>query len=203
MSAPPIPEPPRSLDTLHDRAQACRACALGAHATQAVLGEGPPDARTVLIGEQPGDVEDVQGRPFVGPAGKLLDRALIEAGLDRQQLYLTNAVKHFKWRPQGQRRLHQKPTLGEVRACHPWLEAELALIRPRLVVCLGATAAQSVFGRAFKITTERGLLHTLPSGATAFATVHPSYLLRIPDRSQQQAEYARFVTDLKRIHAFA
>jgi DNA polymerase len=169
------------------------------NATQTVFGEGPEDADVVLMGEQPGDKEDLTGHPFVGPAGKLLDRALVEAGIDRTRVYITNAVKHFKWRPAGKVRLHQKPNREEVQACRQWWELELAAISPRVLVCLGATAAQAVFGPSFRVTKERGRFTKLPTGVEAVATVHPSSILRAEER--REAEFADFVDDLKAVAA--
>lgn len=187
------------LHDLQERAQGCRNCPLWADATQTVFGEGPVDATTVLVGEAPGDQEDRQGRPFVGPAGQLLDRALAEAGIDRSTVYLTNAVKHFKFTLRGKRRLHQKPDRGEIEACKPWLFSELELIQPRLVVALGATAAQSLMGRVVTIGRERGRFQPYPPDRSLFVTVHPSYLLRLPDERSQAMEYKRFVDDLRLI----
>jgi uracil-DNA glycosylase len=170
-----------SLQTLREEAAHCRACPLWKDATQTVFGEGPPDAQALLVGEQPGDKEDLAGKPFVGPAGQMLDRALIEAGIDRRKVYVTNAVKHFKFVPRGKIRLHQKPTTPEIRACRQWYERELAVIKPTLVVALGATAAQSVFGKITPINKTRGRLLDLDEGIKALVTVHPSYLLRLPD----------------------
>lgn len=189
----------RSLRTLATAAQSCRGCDLYKNATQAVFGEGPADARVVMIGEQPGDVEDREGEPFVGPAGRLLDRALAEAGLRREEIYLTNAVKHFKFtrRGGGQRRIHDKPDRGEVLACHPWLTAELAVVQPQIIVLLGATAAQALLGAAFRITRERGRL--IESGDRRyFATAHPSAVLRSRNRDE---DYAALVRDLSGVAA--
>jgi DNA polymerase len=187
------------LAALHEAASTCRACPLWRHATCVVFGEGPPRARVVLVGEQPGDQEDRQGKPFVGPAGRLLDRALAEAGVDRAALHVTNAVKHFKWEPRGKRRLHVTPGPREIAACRPWLEAELRALAPGLIVCLGATAAQSVTGRAVKVLAERGQLTPTAFGAPALITVHPSSLLRLPPGEDPGAAFARFVDDLRRI----
>ncbi len=175
----------------------CRACPLWRNATQTVFGEGPPDAPIMLIGEQPGDKEDLAGRPFVGPAGKILDRALHDAGIDRDKTYVTNAVKHFKFVPRGKIRLHQKPTTPEIKACRPWYERERAALDPVLVVAMGATAAQSVFGKITPIGRSRGRLIDLDERAKALVTVHPSYLLRLPDAEAKAREYARFVADLR------
>ena len=162
-----------------------------------MFGEGPPDARIMLVGEQPGDKEDLAGKPFVGPAGAMLDRALEEAGIDRRKAYVTNAVKHFKFVPRGKIRLHQKPNTSEIRACRPWYERELAAIKPDLVVAMGATAAQSVFGKTTPIHKNRGRLIDLEDGTRALLTVHPSYLLRLPDEEAKALEYQRFVEDLR------
>jgi probable DNA metabolism protein len=177
-------------------AMSCRACPLWAPATHTVFGEGPENARIMLVGEQPGDVEDIKGRPFVGPAGQLLDRALAEAGLDRSQAYVTNAVKHFKFVPRGKRRIHQKPNSTEIRACNPWLEQELTLVAPGLIVAMGATATHGIFGKAMPIGANRGKL-LQHEGRKVVITVHPSYLLRLPDEEAKHREYAAFVEDLK------
>ena len=186
-----------SLEVLREQADACRACPLWKNATQTVFGEGPPHASIMLVGEQPGDKEDLAGRPFVGPAGQMLDSALREAGIDRPKVYVTNAVKHFKFVPRGKFRLHQKPNTPEIKACRQWYERELAAIRPALVVAMGATAAQSVFGKITPINKSRGRLIDLPDGLQALVTVHPSYLLRLPDADAKAREYQRFVEDLK------
>ena len=175
----------------------CTACHLYKHATQTVFGEGPKGAPMMLVGEQPGDYEDVAGKPFVGPAGKIMDRALEEAGIDRSQVYVTNAVKHFKWEPRGKRRIHQKPNSREIAACRPWLEAELRLVKPKLLVCLGATAAQAIFGPSFRVTRERGKVLSSKLAPRVLATVHPSSLLRQPDEESREREYRRFVVDLR------
>jgi uracil-DNA glycosylase len=185
-----------NIRTLRAEAANCRACPLWKNATQTVLGEGPQRAQMMLVGEQPGDKEDTLGRPFVGPAGQVLDRALDEAGIDRSKVYVTNAVKHFKFVPRGKIRLHQKPNTQEIRACRPWYERELATIRPTLVVALGATAAQSVFGKITPINKSRGRLIKLESDLMALVTVHPSFLLRLPDSTAKRREYRRFVGDL-------
>jgi uracil-DNA glycosylase len=185
------------LDRLREQASQCRACPLWKDATQTVFGEGPLTARIMLVGEQPGDKEDLAGRPFVGPAGQVLDRALEQAGLDRRQLYVTNAVKHFKFFPRGKFRLHQKPVSPEIRACRPWYEQELAAVKPRLVVALGATAVQCVFGKIMPINKNRGRLIDLDANMKALVTIHPSYLLRLPDEAAQRHEFERFVDDLK------
>jgi uracil-DNA glycosylase family protein len=189
-----------SIATLRRKAASCTACPLYRHATQTVFGEGNAHASIVLVGEQPGNDEDLAGRPFVGPAGRLLDRALDRAGLERSHLYVTNAVKHFKWskdRSGGKRRIHEKPNASEVEACRPWLEQELWLIRPQVVVCLGATAARSVLGRAVTIAASRGRLLTSPEGYRTLVTVHPSALLRIPDPADREDAEERFIADLR------
>ncbi len=185
-----------SLPVLAQSVQQCEGCDLYRHATQAVLGEGPSHTLVMMIGEQPGDVEDRTGRPFVGPAGKLLDRALADAHIDRRQLYVTNAVKHFKFEARGKRRIHGKPNTAQVTACRPWLEAEIKVVKPQLVVCLGATAAQSMLGRTFRLTKSRGQFFPHELAPEVTATVHPSALLRAPDEERRQAEYELFVRDL-------
>jgi DNA polymerase len=184
------------LSILAAAAKECQGCDLYAHATQTVFGEGSREARAVLIGEQPGDREDVVGRPFVGPAGRLLDRALEEAGIDRGATYVTNAVKHFKNEPRGKRRIHKKPNSAEIEACRPWLDAELAAVRPDVVVCLGATAAQTLLGKDFPLMRERGMVKETAQWRVV-PTVHPSSLLRIPEPERRHGEYARFVDDLR------
>ena len=187
----------KSLSSLREEAARCRACDLWQHATQTVFGEGSVHAQIMLIGEQPGDKEDLAGRPFVGPAGMMLDRALEEAGVDRKKTYVTNAVKHFKFVPRGKIRLHQKPTTPEIKACRQWYERELVLLKPNLVVALGATAAQCVFGKATPVNKNRGRVIASPDGVKVMVTVHPSYLLRLPDEDAKAREYGRFVDDLK------
>jgi DNA polymerase len=167
--------------------------------TQTVFGEGPSKAEVMMVGEQPGDAEDLAGHPFVGPAGKLLDRALEEAGIDRRRVYVTNVVKHFKWEPRGKRRIHAKPNSAEIAACRPWLETEIALVKPRVLVCLGATAAQALLGRAFKVSQQRGTFVPSPLASRVTATVHPSSILRAPDDEARRAEMQRFVADLARV----
>lgn len=192
--------PPRtgSLEVLRDEAAGCRACALWEHATQTVFGEGQWGARIVLIGEQPGDVEDVTGRPFVGPAGHLLDDALDAAGIPREDAYVTNVVKHFKWKPVRKRRIHQRPNQEEVSACRPWLDAELDAIQPRVIVVLGATAAQSLLGRSFRVTRQRGVpLQATGLAEWVLATVHPSSILRQPDSAARHAAFDSFTADLR------
>ena len=186
-----------SLKTLRDQARHCRVCHLWKHATQTVFGEGPQNAQMMLVGEQPGDKEDLAGKPFVGPAGLMLDRALEQAGIDRAKVYVTNAVKHFKFVPRGKIRLHQKPNTAEIKACRQWYERELAAIKPALVVAMGASAAQCVFGKITPINKNRGRLIDLDDGIKALVTVHPSYLLRLPDAESKTREYARFVDDFR------
>jgi DNA polymerase len=186
-----------TLRTLRDASAGCRGCGLYARATRTVFGEGPRDARIVLIGEQPGDQEDVAGRPFVGPAGGVLERALAGAGLSRGSVYVTNAVKHFSFEPRGKARLHKKPKPGEVRACRPWLEAELSVVKPTLLVLLGATAAQAVMGPAFRLTKQRGTVLESPFEVAAMATWHPSAVLRAPDSAARERMFAELVTDLR------
>jgi uracil-DNA glycosylase family protein len=196
--------PPRAgLAKLRKAAAGCTACHLYKVGTQTVFGEGPESARIMLVGEQPGDVEDVSGRPFVGPAGKLLDRALADAGVDRSRVYVTNAVKHFKWVPRGKRRIHKKPGSLEIAACHPWLDAEIAAVAPRAIVCLGATASQALLGKNFRLTQQRGTLVMSPLAEFVLATVHPSALLRAPDPDTRKRDYAQFVRDLKVVAAVA
>jgi len=186
-----------SLKILREEANRCRACHLWKNATQTVFGEGPQHAQIMLVGEQPGDKEDIAGKPFVGPAGQILDRALEEAGIDRKKVYVTNAVKHFKFVPRGKIRLHQKPNTSEIRACRQWYERELASIKPALVLAMGATAAQCVFGKTTPINKNRGRAIDVDEGIKAMVTVHPSYLLRLPDADAKAREYQRFVDDLK------
>ena len=192
-----VPPDTDSWQELKDAACACKACPLWKTATQTVFGEGPQDARLVLLGEQPGDMEDLSGRAFVGPAGQLLDRALEEAGIKREEVYITNAVKHFKWEPRGKRRLHQKPSGRDMAACKPWWQAELRLIKPRVLVCLGGTAAQAVFGSGVRIMRDRGELRECDYAPQSLITFHPSALLRAPDEATRAKHYAQFVEDLK------
>jgi uracil-DNA glycosylase len=195
-SAAPFVPRHAMLRGLKEAARDCRGCDLYKRATQTVFGEGDEHAQVVFVGEQPGDYEDRSGHPFVGPAGRMLDRALEETGLQRSGVYITNAVKHFKWEPLGKRRKHKKPLPREIRACHPWLEAELRAIRPRLVVCLGATAAQAMLDRPVRIQAERGTFQDSPGGMPVFVTIHPSAILRFPDPEQQEEEYAQLVKEL-------
>jgi DNA polymerase len=194
---PATPPATSSLKEVREAACECTACHLYKHATQTVFGEGPKSALMMLIGEQPGDQEDVAGKPFVGPAGKIMDRALEEAGIDRKEVYVTNAVKHFKWEPRGKRRIHQKPNAREIAACRPWLETELRLVKPKLVVVMGATAAQTLFGASFRVTRERGKVLSSEFAPKVVATVHPSSLLRQPDEASREREYKNFVADLR------
>jgi uracil-DNA glycosylase len=186
-----------TLSTLREAADGCRGCHLWENATQTVFGEGRKDAQVMLVGEQPGDQEDLAGAPFVGPAGRMLDRALEEAGIDRSLAYVTNAVKHFKWQARGKRRIHAKPAWSELSACRPWLDAELAVVAPRVLVCLGATAAQSLLGKDFRVTKSRGEWVDSDLAEHVTATIHPSAILRQRDDESRQAEYAAFVDDLK------
>jgi uracil-DNA glycosylase family protein len=194
---PAVPPNTASLSALREAARACTACHLYKRATQTVFGEGPKRASIMLVGEQPGDYEDLAGKPFVGPAGQIMNRALEEAGIDRQEVYVTNAVKHFKWEPRGKRRIHQKPNAREIAACRPWLEAELRIVKPKLVVLLGATAAQTIFGSSFRVTRERGKVLSSKFAPKIVATVHPSSLLRQPDEASREREYRNFVADLR------
>jgi uracil-DNA glycosylase len=191
------------LDSLRREAASCRACPLWENATQTVFGEGPPDAGIIFVGEQPGDKEDREGRPFVGPAGLLLDRALAEAGIDRSRVYVTNAVKHFKFEPRGKRRLHKRPSAGEIKICRRWLLDEIEVISPRLVVALGATAAQSLAGRAISVRANRGAVLDLANGLKVFVTIHPSALLRLEDEDDKRLGYADLVKDLRSVERLA
>jgi DNA polymerase len=186
-----------SLAQVEKAARGCRNCPLWKNATQTVFGEGKAGARILIIGEQPGDQEDRAGRPFVGPAGKLLDRALSEAGIAREETYVTNAVKHFKWEPIGKRRIHKKPSPREVAACRPWLEAEIRIVRPSIVICLGATAAVAMLGSKVRVLRDRGRVLSSTLAENVLVTVHPSFLLRIIDRDAAKKEYALFVRDLR------
>jgi uracil-DNA glycosylase family protein len=190
-----------SLSGLKEAAAGCKACDLWKTGTQTVFGEGAKKSEVMLVGEQPGDYEDREGRPFVGPAGKLLDRALEEAGVDRRLAYVTNVVKHFKWQGRGKRRIHQKPNWAEMTACRPWLEAELQVVQPSVLVCLGATAAQALLGRDFRVSRQRGELVDSPLAPHVVATVHPSAILRA-DEEDREAEYAAFVADLRTVARF-
>jgi len=195
---PELPDRP-SLAAYRDAAAHCQACDLWKNATQTVFGEGKRTAKVMFVGEQPGDKEDLAGRPFVGPAGQLLDEGLVAAGIDRETVYVTNAVKHFKWRQAGKRRLHEKPNRSEVAACKLWLEAEIRILRPQVVVCLGATAAQALIGPSFRVTKERGKLIPSPLAPHLLATVHPSSILRAPDDDARAQEMRLFVADLRAV----
>ncbi len=189
----------KSLEQLREDARACRDCPLWANATQTVFGAGDPHARVMLVGEQPGDEEDKKGLPFVGPAGRLLDRALEAAGVDREHVYITNAVKHFKWQLRGKRRLHKTPAQREIDACHQWLEREIEAVKPRVIVAMGATAARSVISKDFRVSTTRGQFVESPLAPYVFATFHPSALLRLKDEAEKEAAFAQLVGDLKLI----
>jgi len=204
----PPPNPRSAAELIPDRptiakvraaAKQCKACDLYKRGTQTVFGEGGGNRPLMLVGEQPGDAEDLSGHPFVGPAGKLLDRALAEAGIDRANVYVTNVVKHFKWEPRGKRRIHKKPNAGEISACRPWLDTEIQLVKPRAIVCLGATAAQALLGRQFKVTVHRGTFIPSPLAPFVLATVHPSSLLRAPDEETRRRETKRFIDDLRTV----
>ena len=194
---PPDIGPNTTIATLAEDAAHCTRCHLYKHATQTVFGEGPSRARIMMVGEQPGDQEDLQGRPFVGPAGKLLDQALEAAGIDRGEVYVTNAVKHFKFEPRGKRRIHKKPDRPEIEACKWWLERELAVLKPEMIVALGGTAGQAVYGRSVKVLSERGKVSRDPRGFRLLLTIHPSMILRVPDRDAKEQAFADFVRDLK------
>jgi uracil-DNA glycosylase family protein len=198
----PVPELLPDKPTLKNVAGAaadCKACDLYKRGTQTVFGEGPKRATLMLVGEQPGDAEDLAGHPFVGPAGKLLDRALEQAGIDRKTVYVTNVVKHFKWEPRGKRRIHAKPNAAEIGACRPWLESEIALVRPHALVCLGATAAQALLGKTFKVSKQRGEFVESSLAPLVMATVHPSSILRARDDESRRQEMERFVADLRKL----
>lgn len=188
-----------TLRTLRDASRGCRGCDLWERGTKTVFGEGAADATVMFVGEQPGDREDLEGRPFVGPAGQLLDRSLEQAGIDRDEVYITNVVKHFKWEPRGKRRIHKKPNLEEISACRPWLEAELDLVEPEILVCLGATAAQALLGASFRVTKQRGTFVDSPLAPAVTATVHPSSILRAPDDATREIETEAFVRDLSMV----
>lgn len=194
--------PPRpTLVTIREIAKGCKACDLYRRGTQTVFGEGPKRAEVMLVGEQPGDAEDLAGHPFVGPAGRLLDKALVEAGIDRSLVYVTNVVKHFKWEPRGKRRIHAKPNGSQISACRPWLETEIALAKPRVLVCLGATAAQALLGRTFKVSRQRGEFVPSSLAPLVTATVHPSSILRAQADGSRREEMRRFVEDLRKVSA--
>ena len=189
----------KSLRVLAQEAKDCKNCDLWRNATQTVFGEGGSHAQIMLVGEQPGDQEDLQGKPFVGPAGKLLDASLAEAGIDRKKVYVTNAVKHFKWEPRGKRRIHKKPNAREIAACRAWLDVEIAALKPKIIVCLGATAAQALLGSNFRVTESRGEFVDSELAPYVMATVHPSSILRAPDENTRHEEEKKFIRDLKRI----
>jgi uracil-DNA glycosylase family protein len=193
-----IPDRP-TLPAIRDAAKDCQACDLYKLGTQTVFGEGAHQAALMLVGEQPGDQEDLAGHPFVGPAGKLLDKALAQAGIDRTTVYVTNVVKHFKWEPRGKRRIHKKPGASEISACRPWLDTEIQLVKPRAIVCLGATAAQALLGRQFRVTEHRGTFITSTLAPLVLATVHPSSILRERDDEARHREQDRFVNDLRKV----
>jgi uracil-DNA glycosylase family protein len=193
-----IPNRP-TLSSVRAASKDCQACDLYKRGTQTVFGEGARHAKLMFVGEQPGDQEDLAGQPFVGPAGKLLDRALVEAGIDRAEVYVTNVVKHFKWEPRGKRRIHKKPNTAEIAACRPWLDTEIALVKPRAIVCLGATAAQALLGKSFKVTAHRGEFIPSSLAPIVLATVHPSSLLRAPDEETRHRETKRFIDDLRAV----
>jgi uracil-DNA glycosylase family protein len=195
-----LPDRP-TLSTVREVAQGCKACELYKRGTRTVFGEGPRQAEMMLVGEQPGDAEDVAGHPFVGPAGRLLDKALVAAGIDRSLVYVTNVVKHFKWEPRGKRRIHAKPNAAEIAACRPWLETEIALVKPRVLVCLGATAAQALLGKTFKVSRQRGEFVRSPLAPVVTATIHPSSILRAPDEETRREEMRRFIADLRKAAA--
>jgi DNA polymerase len=189
----------KSLKAFRDAAADCKACDLWKRGTQTVFGEGSRHAEILFVGEQPGNEEDLTGHPFVGPAGRLFNDALTEAGINRAQTYVTNVVKHFKWEPRGKRRIHKKPNAGEIAACRPWLEAEIALVKPRIIVCLGATAAQALLGPKFRVSKQRGQFIESTLAPYILATVHPSSILRAPDDETRQMEKRRFIDDLKKV----
>jgi len=197
-ASPLIPSRP-TIKKLQTVAAGCQACDLWKTGTQTVFGEGRQTSTVMFVGEQPGDKEDLTGRPFVGPAGGLLDKALVEAGIDRTKVYVTNVVKHFKWEPRGKRRIHKKPNAAEINACRPWLEAEVQVIKPRAIICLGSTAAQAVIGPKFKVSTQRATFVKSPLAPLVTATVHPSSILRAPSDEARRAETERFIEDLKKI----
>lgn len=196
-TAGPLVPQHATITQVREAAAHCRACPLWERGTQTVFGEGSAHARMMLVGEQPGNDEDLAGHPFIGPAGKLLDRALEEAGIDRKLTWVTNTVKHFKWEPRGKRRIHAKPSSLEIAACLPWLEAEISLVKPKILVCLGATAAQALLGKNFRITRDRGLLVPSPLAPHVMATIHPSAILRAVDAETREAEMRHFIDDLR------
>jgi DNA polymerase len=191
----------RTINNLREEAAGCKACDLWRKGTQTVFGEGKQTSTVMFIGEQPGDKEDLSGRPFVGPAGALLDRALEEAGIDRTKVYVTNVVKHFKWEPRGKRRIHKKPNAVEIAACRPWLDAEISVVKPKAIICLGSTAAQAVIGPKFRVSIQRAQFVKSPLAPLVTATVHPSSILRAPSDEARHIETKRFIDDLKKIRA--
>jgi uracil-DNA glycosylase family protein len=193
-----IPDRP-TLTNVRDAARDCQACDLYKRGTQTVFGEGAKKAQLMFVGEQPGDQEDLAGHPFVGPAGRILDKALAAVGIDRSTVYVTNVVKHFKWEPRGKRRIHKKPNAGEISACRPWLDTEIQLVKPRAIVCLGATAAQALLGKQFRVTTHRGTFIASSLAPLVMATVHPSSLLRAPDDETRRLETEKFIDDLRKV----
>ncbi len=194
-AAPLVPERP-SIAKLRAAARDCRACPLWKRGTQTVFGDGLREAKVVFVGEQPGNDEDLAGKPFVGPAGKLLDKALVEAGIDRDEVYVTNVMKHFKWEPKGKRRIHKKPNAREIAACRPWLDAELSVLKPRVLVCLGATAGQALLGKEFRVSQQRGELIDSSLAEKVMSTVHPSSILRALDEESRHVEMKKFISDL-------
>lgn len=199
-TAAPLVPPRPTVKKLREAAAGCQACHLWKSGTQTVFGDGKQTSTVMFIGEQPGHSEDLDGRPFVGPAGALLDRALAEAGIDRSKVYVTNVVKHFKWEPRGKRRIHKKPNALEITACRPWLDAEIRVVKPRAIICLGSTAAQAVIGPKFKVTRQRGHFVDSPLAEFVTATVHPSSILRAPTDERRREETKMFIEDLKKIH---
>src|SRR5579864_580556 len=198
----PLIPPNHTIEELRKDAKNCKACDLWRTGTQTVFGAGAARPKIMFVGEQPGNQEDLEGKPFVGPAGKLLDSALEEAGIDRSKTYVTNAVKHFKWEPRGKRRIHKKPNAAEITACRPWLDAEIVALKPQVIVCLGATAAQALLGRAFRVTQQRGELMKSTLAPFIMATVHPSSILRAPDDETRHTEMQRFIEDLRPLKKF-
>ena len=195
----PFPKSSKSLEELAQKAKHCKNCDLWRTGTQTVFGQGRARAKIMMIGEQPGNEEDLQGKPFVGPAGRLLDKLLLEAGIDRKKVYVTNAVKHFKWEPRGKRRIHEKPNAQEIAACRPWLDSELAVVQPAVVICLGATAAQALLGKTFRVTQHRGEFVASSLAPYVLASIHPSAILRAPEEKERHELEKRFVEDLRKI----
>src|SRR5688572_13900689 len=199
LTAAPLIPPRPTVGRLRDVAKSCRACPLWKTGTQTVFGEGSPDAKVMFVGEVPGNDEDLAGKPFVGPAGKFLDKVLDEVGIDRDDVYVTNVVKHFKWEPVGKRRIHKKPNSREIAACRPWLDAELHVVKPEVLVCLGATAAQALLGKDFRVSQQRGQLVPSPLARFVMATVHPSSILRAPDEEKRRTGREEFMADMKKV----